>query len=120
MVAGRQIEDLLGEMREITGGKKGGGVTFKKVVPSNEAHHIIARVDGGSDGWDNLMALCSDCHKVLEGRGRRSQQVSDSFGVRGPVDDLRFFICRPLPTKGHTKFDPVENKTCRNPHHHWL
>ncbi len=51
--------------------EKMGAVTFKKVVPSNEAHHIMARVDGGSDGWDNLMALCGTCHKVLEARQRK-------------------------------------------------
>ncbi len=51
------------KMGEITGGKK--------VVPSFEPHHIIARVDGGSDEWGNLMALCSDCHKVLEARQRQ-------------------------------------------------
>jgi len=51
--------------------EKRGGVTLKKVVPSNEAHHIIARVEGGSDEWDNLMSLCGTCHKVLEGRQRK-------------------------------------------------
>jgi 5-methylcytosine-specific restriction endonuclease McrA len=28
-----------------------------------EAHHMIPRNEGGGDTPDNLLALCSDCHK---------------------------------------------------------
>ncbi len=65
------------KMREITGGKKG-VASFKRVVPSFEPHHIISKAEGGSDEWDNLMALCSDGHKVLEARERK-RKSSDLF-----------------------------------------
>ena len=26
------------------------------------AHHIVAKADGGSDTWDNLMPVCNRCH----------------------------------------------------------
>ena len=48
---------------------------LEKVVPSFEPHHIIPKAEGGSDEWDNLMALCSDCHKALEARQRKSGAV---------------------------------------------
>jgi hypothetical protein len=53
--------------------EKNGALIFRRVVASFEPHHIIPKAEGGSDSWDNLMAFRADCHKVLEGRGRRRQ-----------------------------------------------
>ena len=33
-----------------------------KTEPATEVHHIIAKRDGGRDGFDNLQALCKPCH----------------------------------------------------------
>ncbi|MGZ4170561.1 MAG: HNH endonuclease [Solirubrobacteraceae bacterium] len=30
---------------------------------ATDAHHVVARVDGGRDSLANLVALCSDCHQ---------------------------------------------------------
>jgi len=32
---------------------------------SLEAHHIIPQAEGGKDLKNNIMTLCSDCHKVI-------------------------------------------------------
>lgn len=39
------------------------------VRPSSEVHHITAVVNGGSDDDDNLLALCSECHREIEQYG---------------------------------------------------
>lgn len=31
-------------------------------APATEPHHRIPRSKGGTDHWDNLMALCKTCH----------------------------------------------------------
>jgi 5-methylcytosine-specific restriction enzyme A len=33
--------------------------------PSEISHHIVERKDGGSDSYDNLMALCRSCHSII-------------------------------------------------------
>lgn len=38
-------------------------------LPSTEVHHIIKKRDGGPDSFDNVMALCHDCHSVRTGKG---------------------------------------------------
>lgn len=35
-------------------------------APSTETHHKIPRRLGGTDNEDNLMAVCSKCHKKLD------------------------------------------------------
>ena len=32
-----------------------------------DAHHLVARVDGGADALANLLALCEDCHAEEHG-----------------------------------------------------
>ncbi|ARG75781.1 HNH endonuclease [Mycobacterium kansasii] len=40
------------------------------------AHHIVDRVDGGTDDDDNLMAVCEPCHErfTVAGNQRRAKQ----------------------------------------------
>ncbi len=41
-----------------------------RVTAATDVHHIRPRRDGGSDRWDNLLALCHSCHsKVTAGGG---------------------------------------------------
>lgn len=35
---------------------------------ATEAHHRVARRDGGSDDWVNLAALCQSCHSQVTAR----------------------------------------------------
>jgi hypothetical protein len=48
-----------------------------------EAHHIISKVDGGKDDFDNLITLCKDCHvKVHKGEiDLKGKRFSKSFNV---------------------------------------
>lgn len=42
-----------------------------RVTPATEVHHIVPRSKGGTDDWDNLEALCKECHSrktAAEGR----------------------------------------------------
>ncbi|WP_409260160.1 HNH endonuclease signature motif containing protein [Paraburkholderia sp. MM5384-R2] len=32
-------------------------------------HHIVRRVDGGSDAWSNLVMVHPDCHRQIHSRG---------------------------------------------------
>lgn len=34
-----------------------------------EAHHIIARLDGGKNTFGNLKILCKKCHKLKKNKG---------------------------------------------------
>jgi len=36
--------------------------SYSEVSPSTDVDHIIARKDGGTDEWNNLQALCHECH----------------------------------------------------------
>lgn len=41
---------------------------------AREVDHIKPRSQGGGEGWGNLQAICTDCHKqktALEGRAAR-------------------------------------------------
>lgn len=31
-------------------------------APATDADHVIPRIAGGHDGWDNLQPLCHRCH----------------------------------------------------------
>ena len=35
-----------------------------------EVHHIIPLVEGGSDDFENFVALCSDCHKIFHKKNK--------------------------------------------------
>lgn len=35
-----------------------------------EVHHIIPLVEGGSDDFENFVALCSDCHKLFHNKNK--------------------------------------------------
>lgn len=37
-------------------------------APAVQAHHRVARADGGSDDWANLQALCLSCHSKVTAR----------------------------------------------------
>lgn len=49
--------------------------------PSEIAHHIIERSEGGSDDYDNLMALCRACHTALH--NKRISRKRGGYGDRG-------------------------------------
>ena len=36
-----------------------------KLTAANEVHHIIPVYEGGTDDYDNLMALCKSCHSKI-------------------------------------------------------
>ena len=36
-----------------------------RLTPATIAHHKVAVRDGGTDSWDNLQALCHECHARL-------------------------------------------------------
>lgn len=42
-----------------------------QIVPATDAHHKIAKKDGGEDSFENLMALCHSCHSKLEAKLRK-------------------------------------------------
>jgi 5-methylcytosine-specific restriction protein A len=44
---------------------KGGG----RVTVATEVHHIIAKRDGGTNSFDNLMSLCKSCHSKRTAQG---------------------------------------------------
>ena len=49
-----------------------------------EAHHIIYTSQGGKDTLDNLIALCSSCHKKVHKR----KIILDTSGVSGFFDQI--------------------------------
>jgi 5-methylcytosine-specific restriction protein A len=36
-----------------------------RLTPSTLAHHKIKLADGGTNDWENMMALCQECHSRL-------------------------------------------------------
>ena len=44
-----------------------------QVTPASEVHHIVPRVEGGPDSFENLQALCKPCHSRKTGRAQRRQ-----------------------------------------------
>jgi len=51
------------------------------------AHHIIPKSDGGSDTEDNLVTVCSSCHKTIEEiHGKAVHQILDDIIVQNPSD----------------------------------
>jgi len=36
-----------------------------KLTPANEVHHIIPVYEGGTNDYENLMALCKSCHSKI-------------------------------------------------------
>ncbi len=36
--------------------------------PPNELHHALSRAQGGSDVADNIVPVCSHCHRLVEAR----------------------------------------------------
>ena len=40
-----------------------------RVEPATDVHHITPRRDGGSDRYDNLLALCHACHSKVTAAG---------------------------------------------------
>jgi 5-methylcytosine-specific restriction enzyme A len=40
-----------------------------RLTTATEMHHIVALRDGGTNHWDNLMALCKPCHDKRTRRG---------------------------------------------------
>jgi 5-methylcytosine-specific restriction protein A len=37
---------------------------------ATDVHHIVPKDEGGSDAWDNLVALCHGCHSRVTARSR--------------------------------------------------
>lgn len=47
-----------------------------RVTPATEVHHIVGKRKGGTDAWENLEALCKECHSrktAREGRWRKDR-----------------------------------------------
>jgi 5-methylcytosine-specific restriction protein A len=40
-----------------------------RTVAASEAHHQVAKRDGGSDAFSNLVALCKPCHSRITAAG---------------------------------------------------
>jgi 5-methylcytosine-specific restriction endonuclease McrA len=56
-------------------------------MPGANIHHIVSRGAGGSDSYDNLIALCYNHHAEIHAMGRAT------FARRYPaVEKLRRFI----------------------------
>jgi len=49
--------------------------------PSEVVHHIIERADGGTDDYDNLMALCRACHTAIH--NKRERVYRGGYGDKG-------------------------------------
>ena len=41
-----------------------------RVVPAEECDHIVPKAFGGTDDWENLQALCCECHRHKTARER--------------------------------------------------
>ena len=41
----------------------------ERITASTEVHHIIAKRNGGTDDFSNLMGLCYDCHNKRTTKG---------------------------------------------------
>lgn len=53
-----------------------------------QAHHVLARSQGGDDVLANLAPLCVDCHRALHGQPYRA------YGVRIDANHVRQAIVR--------------------------
>lgn len=49
-----------------------------RYTEATEVDHIVTRANGGTDAWDNLQAICTDCHKAKTARDRSVQQLRES------------------------------------------
>ena len=50
----------------------------REIIPDLHAHHIVPISEGGSNTLENLITLCSDCHKERHskiGRIKRQHKV---------------------------------------------
>jgi len=39
-----------------------------RLTPATLVHHKVKLADGGANNWDNLLALCGECHSRLHAR----------------------------------------------------
>lgn len=37
---------------------------YGRVKPAKQVDHIVPKAQGGTDGFDNLQAICIQCHRV--------------------------------------------------------
>jgi RNA-directed DNA polymerase len=44
-------------------------------------HHIVRRVDGGSDAWSNLVMVHPDCHRQIHSRGLTVMKPAPKRGL---------------------------------------
>ena len=65
-----------------------------RITAATEVDHVIPLHQGGTDDFDNLQALCHDCHaeKTATEQGKRRRQ---EIGLDGwPVEDKARTACR--------------------------
>lgn len=52
-----------------------------RVTPATEVDHIIPKAKDGSDDFENLQSICTDCHKDKTARERAGGRVTyDALG----------------------------------------
>jgi 5-methylcytosine-specific restriction endonuclease McrA len=61
-------------------------------APSKAVHHIVAISDDPQHAHtrDNLAALCTSCHSIIEGKERQGETTMGLFGVKGGAGQLTF------------------------------
>lgn len=56
---------------------------FRDPYKCLEIHHVLPRVRGGGDQFDNLVLLCGSCHRVAHQRwGRRDSGLTKPYYLR--------------------------------------
>jgi 5-methylcytosine-specific restriction protein A len=50
------------------------------VTPAEQVDHIIPRVQGGTDEWDNTQSLCGPCHRTKTADENRERFSNNKRG----------------------------------------
>jgi hypothetical protein len=58
-------------------------------------HHIIARVNGGSNEMENLITLCHPCHDWVEINADEQNGLLTRAGIMGSLDDPMVGVSEP-------------------------
>lgn len=54
-----------------------------RYTQADEVDHIVSQADGGTDAFENLQAICCDCHKAKTAEDRLRPPTSDGSNCIG-------------------------------------
>lgn len=55
-----------------------------KYTAANEVHHVKPLADGGTNDFENLMALCKSCHSKITAAAKNFSQQKQGEGAKNP------------------------------------